>query len=216
MINFEISKNDIKKALSNNEFLSKYNIRYHEAIFMRYLRDSKEITVEQMDILTNKYKISNRISISNLCINNDLFKDKEHSYGLFNNYLENITFDKYAMFEIILAAKAFFYPKNQPLNYDIFMVAAIYRSLFENVNVRLSDYKNLKLCEDFEKEYCDVLKNHELAELVKCGNDDYYYSNIDSKLAKKELEEYSKIYGDEKVKVIKKYVAQQNFHDNSI
>lgn len=208
MRNFELTNYDIKKAIRNKEFQSKYNIRYHEALFMRYLNESKEITVEQMDILANKYKFSNRISINNLCINNEAFKNNK-SYGLFNNYLENINFNKYSMFEVILAAKAYYYDKSRFLTYDTSLVEELYKTLFKEENISMSAKQIQRKVENLEKEYCEVLKNHALTGLIKCGNDDCYYTNISKKRAKHELEEYTKLYGEDKVNKIKKYVVKQ-------
>ncbi len=211
MINFELNNNDIKKSLKNKEFCEKYNIKYKEALFIRYLNESKDITVEQIEMLTNKYKISNRVSISNLSINNEMFKDDKESYGLFNNYLKNIKFDKYGLFEVILAAKANYYEKERFLTYDTYMVDALYRILFLNdKDISLDNFRNLRYLNSLEKEYCEVLKNHELANLIQCGDDDYYYTSIGKKRAEKELEEYSKIYGKDKVNKIKEYVIEQH------
>jgi len=185
--------------MSNRKFSSNYNIKYNKALFIRYLNESEELTLEQIEILANKYKMASE-SIKNLFINQSEFKDNKNTYHLFINYLDNLEFNRYAMFEIILACKAYYYDKDKPLNYDTSMVNKIYKDLF----------KKEKAARSLEKEYCEVLKNHELTELIRCGDDDYYYTNIGKNYARNELITYSKIYGNDKVNKIKEYVKRNH------
>ena len=187
MRNIILTDSDIRSALKNEEFIKKYNIKYKEAIFIRYLNEQKDITLEQIDLLTNKYSFANQISVSNT----------ERNYILFSNYLKNLTFDEYAMFEIILASKALYLDKNKYLMYDTSMIMKLYNKYF----------KKNKNFDKFRNYYLKTLVNHEVAGLIRqdliTGDD---YTNINKERAINELVEYSKIYGEDKVDTIKKYV----------
>lgn len=199
MRNIMLTDSDIKNALKNEEFVQKYNIKYKEAIFIRYLNEQKEITLEQFDILTSKYTFPKSTSINNITINYETFKGNENNYTLFSNYFKNLKFDEYAMFEIILAAKALYLDKSNYLLYDTSMIIKLYTKYFKQ-------NKNLKKLRVY---YLKTLANHEIAGLIRqdlvTGDD---YTNISKERAKNELIEYSKIYGIDQVNTIKKYVKE--------
>ena len=173
MKNFELNDYDVKRIIKKKSFSTKYNIRYREALFMRYLNESKHITLEQIAMLENKYNLSSSNAITNLLINTDAFKEGSKEYRLFSDYIKNIKFDEYSMFEIILAAKAYYQSSNKYLVYDEEMVKDLYKTFFNEENQSKAQLKHkLSDCEDY---YYEVLKNHENLGFVTYKDDEYVH-----------------------------------------
>ena len=56
--NDTITDNEIKKFLNTPENVIKYNLRFFEALFIRYLKQYEFITVEAVDILLSRQKLT--------------------------------------------------------------------------------------------------------------------------------------------------------------
>lgn len=121
---------------------------------------------------------------------------------------QDISFDSNVMFEIILAAKAR-YKKSKQLMYDALMVEELYDIFFSKENA--SETQIDKDLDILEENYCGVLKKEEKAGLVAYDyENESFYTTVDNKQADITLEQYSDIYGEDKVDTIKKYVIKYN------
>lgn len=199
----QLTNIDVRKALSNGQFRNKYNINYKEPLFIRYLKEQENITLEHVDILANKYGFSDLVSIDNLNINQECFNSDKYEYMSFPRYLKNVKFDEYAIAEIVTAAAAEYVCTREDicLNYE------------RDVIKEALDTSYLKLIKETDKlrwvsihmrsTYLDVLDNYVAAGLAKV-NDDIYREFCFSYQADKYLDEYAKVYGEDKVEYIKK------------
>ena len=208
MINFDFNEGDIRIALKEKQFSEKYNIRYHEALFVRYLSEAQDITIEQLDILNEKNRKGSQL-IDNLLIHKDMFNSQ--SYILFSDYLKNAKFDDKAMFEVAIASQMY-YHKKENIQYDSSMYYAIYDEILRHDGIKLTMNTLDNARSKFENDYREIIKNYHLANLVN-GNIKYLMINCHSNVSKKEagiiLEEYSNIYEKEKVDIVKEYTKKK-------
>lgn len=117
-------------------------------------------------------------------------------------------FNDIAMFEIILALKAY-YNKNKQLMYNSFMVEELYDTFFKKENTTEKQLE--KDLDKLEEDYCKVLKKEELAGVITYDYElESFFATINNKQAESKLKKYSSIYGEDKVNTIKQYVIKHN------
>lgn len=178
MITLELTKQDIRKFINDPQFFSKFNIKYHEALFIRYLNESNNITLEQFDMLTKKYHNYNGIMFDKL--------------SSFSNYLDNLKFTQESIFEVLIASRAYYDGNYSSISYGVNAVEELYTKLQQYITL-----KNNKLA----KYYGEVINNYEIAGLMRNG-----FIEFPDEQALHELEEYKRLYGKEPVEIISDHV----------
>ena len=192
MKNFELNNSDIRKFVKNKEFSYEYNIKYREALFVRYLNENKNITLEQVNMFINKYDTKdhnfNMLTLANL--------------DTFSNYIKNIKFDKNSVFEVLIPAIAYYRGNHYHLAYGLTEVEKLHLDLCV-LEMKLHE-KSMNIKDDKQKYfdcYFNVLENYETVDLIWNNT-----IEMNKEIARRTLKEYANIYGEEPVELIKEHV----------
>lgn len=191
MRNIQLTDEEIKEFIYNDAFSKKFDIKYCEALFIRYLNEKREITLEQLDMLARKYHLG--INIFSRTFN-------------FSEYIRNIKFDKNSVFEVLIPTHALLNYRGYHLSYGI--------NLIDELNEKLIAYEKANDASGFKQKidisnsnqtypscYENVLENHKIAGLL--WNDCVM---MDNEYAEKVLEKQKEMYGEEVVDIIKTHV----------
>ena len=186
-INFCITKEDIQYYLQTHQEF----VLHKEALFVRYLREMEQISLEVLDILGDKY---NGCSISHQNMNLIDFK----------KYLHFQELDMSGICHIMISALGFFYGEKN-FSYTDFNTSWYY-PLTEQFQ-----FGNMELEEERNKVLMNVIENYMIAGQIEkyrmLGRE--YYTIVTSTFdCSQQLVQYEDIYGSMNVWKVKKFVKE--------
>lgn len=199
-LSFKITEQDVSNYLiqHNND----YAIKNKEAMFVKYIKESNEITQEILEILVSKYNWNNQL-FRNTYDSTDVLK--ESSLYSFDTYLKTRDLDISGICHILIPTFGYygFYKENY---HPIIASHIELYTIVSNVigKTAENDYRGcLNLAID---------NYYEVGKIDECSDSRYtLYMKIkmDTETCRKELVEYSKIYGEEPVQRIKKIIQER-------
>lgn len=191
-MNFEITENDVKYYLKQHK--NDENFMYREAMFIKYLKEETIIKKETLEMLMEKYNFDN-VSIDGIHYYKDNGTIVHQPLLTFSNYLFGINnLDISGICHIVIpcvhycGCKEFFYP-----NYikEVRHIASL-------LEVKSSS-------DEEEKALLDAIDNYSIAGY--CGG--ILGTKIGKEKSRKMLNEYSYIYGDKPVKLIRRTIKER-------
>lgn len=204
-IKFEITEEDIKgylKAHKDDEA-----IKYKEAMFVKYLKENGIITRESLEILMKKY---NSISVpivgtfAHYDKHNNFLQNPLDSFSLYLKYIKNL--DISGICHILIPTLGYYgigkneYKLLKPLNLG--MNALSYNLTKKRPDINTMKFELRRACEDYE-----------LAGKISLDPSYSTKCNVNIHMGRehcrKELLEYSFIYGEEPVDEIRKYIRRK-------
>ena len=196
-INFKITEYDIREYLKKHK--NDVDIKYKEAMFVKYMREHQEITQESLEILMEKYNWQDNV------VNGIYYRDsngvlKPEALPDFDSYLDSITnLDISGICHILIPALGYYSKDGSNFSSIVLEVAEKMKindtNFDEQKNIAIDNYRISKLiCVDREEHFGFTLERTNLMKNDRC---------------KKELIEYSHIYGKDKVKQIRKIIRER-------
>lgn len=199
-IKFEITEQDIKdylKAHKKDEL-----IKYREAMFVKYMRESKKITRESLEIMMSKYN-SFCCSLSEYELRSYVTEEKKSLYD-FSTYLRLQNLDISGICHILIPTLGFYgdyqneYHLANPLSLGL-----------NTLSMKLIG----TIPEIAKQEFGLALADYEVAGKISCDSNVMHKPviniHINKEHCRRELEKYSYIYGDIPVKTIRKYIRER-------
>lgn len=196
-IKFEITEQDIR------EYLKKYEndeaIKYKEAMFVKYMREHQEITQESLEILMEKYNWQDSV------VNGIYYRDsngilKSEALSDFNSYLDGINdLDISGICHILIPTLGYYDTASKNFSLITNEIAKELeingRNFDEALRTAIDNYCVSDLINiDYEKHFGFTLERISLMKKNRC---------------RKELMEYSHIYGEDNVKQIRKIIKER-------
>lgn len=178
-IKFEITENDIKDYLET--YKKDENIRYREAMFVKYMRETGIFTKESLEILIEKYNLFRIINATGIYDDSyGIMENPCYHLSSFSNYLQHLKLDISGACHIMVPTIKYY-----------------------GLNVEWYQFEDKTI----QKEFAIALENYRIAGKISIVNDIpiICMPNDD---CEKELYEYEKIYGDVKVKQIRKIIKE--------
>ena len=196
-IGFNITEYDIREYLKKHK--NDVAIKYKEAMFVKYMREHQEITQESLEILMEKYNWQDNV------VNGIYYRDnngilKSEALLDFNSYLDGITnLDINGICHILIPTLGYYSKDGSNFSSIVLEVAEKMNindtSFDEQINIAIDNYRISKLIRvDREEHFGFTLERINLMKNDRC---------------KKELIEYSHIYGEDEVKQIRKIVRER-------
>lgn len=187
-IDFKITENDIKEYLKRHK--DDENIKYREAMFVKYMKENGIVTKEALEIMMEKYNWDDE-SITGIYRYQD-FKFLHQELSSFNTYLDNIkNLDISGICHIMIPCIKYY--NCSEFRHSICASKANHIAELLGVNSYDEDGSVL----------LNTIDNYRVAELIE----DYRtFSRItmSKEKSRRMIQEYSCIYGEEPVKLIRK------------
>lgn len=194
-IKFEVTEKDIKEYLKRHK--DDKDIKYKEAIFIKYIKEKEILTKEKLEMLMKKYNLEN-VSISGVYDYDNHGVLKRQSLQTFTSYLDGINnLDISGICHIMIPVLTYYNIANKRIHVQNELSCLVERMGFETKE-SIIDVRN------------DTVENYRIAYGKKienwCSWTDF---NLSKETSKKMLQEYVSIYGEESVKIIKKTVRER-------
>ena len=196
-IKFEITEEDIREYLKKHE--NDEAIKYKEAMFVKYMREHQEITCESLEILMQKYNwVTDRIDGIYHRDNYGILKSE--SLTNFNSYLDGINnLDISGICHILIPTLGYYDTTGKNFSFMANQVAnelEIKGSNFdEALRIAVDNYCVSGLINIYREEHFGFT-----LERINLMKNDH---------CRKELMEYSHIYGEDSVKQIRKIIKER-------
>lgn len=202
-INFEITEQDIKEYLKRHK--EDENIKYREAMFVKYMREQEGITCESLEILTKKYNWEDRV-INGTYQYDHLGILKQESLPNFNSYLNGIhNLDISGICHIMVPIAAYYYPYKYYARMNPHPKQML-SLLVNKMNIVDEDTNDNHL---YSVTY-DTIDNYSVTFKNKVCRDSYgIFISLSQEKSRRMIQEYSSIYGEEPVKQIRKIIRER-------
>ena len=196
-IKFEITEQDIREYLKKHK--SDEAIKYKEAMFVKYMREHQEITKESLEILMQKYNFEDD-RIDGIYHRDNYEILKYESLTNFSSYLDGIeNLDVSGICHILIPTLGYYDTVDKNFSFMANEVAKgleIKSSNFdETLRIAIDNYCVSGLINIYREEHFGFTL--EKIHLMKKGR------------CRKELIEYSGIYGEDNVKQIRKIIRER-------
>lgn len=201
-IKFEITEKDIKEYLKEHK--DDEDIKYKEAMFIKYIKEQEILTKEKIEMLMKKYNLEN-VSISGIYDYDNHGILKRQSLQTFTSYLDGINnLDISGVCHILIPTLGFY----DEYRSDYQLIGVPYIGL-NALSIKLigtipEDIK-VQLTSAIEDYYTvgkiDKIHNHNHSTLINI--------RMGKEHCRKELQEYEEIYGEEPVKIIRKSIRER-------
>ena len=196
-IKFEINEQDIREYLKKHR--NDVAIKYREAMFVKYMREHQEITCESLEILMQKYHWEDK-KINGIYHRDELGILKSEPLLDFSYYLDGITnLDISGICHILIPTIGY---------YDI--VDKNFSSMTNEV------IKELEINDsNFDEALRMAIDNYCVGGLINIYREEHFGFTLErinlmkKNRCRKELMEYSHIYGEDKVKQIRKIIRER-------
>lgn len=194
-INYEINEDDIRKYL--HEHRKSELLKYKEALFVDYIKNTKGLTKEKIDILIKKYNISN-CDVNTLCFLSDNAKTGVVLLEEFSDHLSKVSrLDINGICHMLIPII-----KNNgydSINRDKIKIRLYRDCLLHDFGFTYASRDKINDCVD------NAIDNYSVANKVKAtlDNDILLLSKNNSQL---EMKSYSELYGKDVVKTINNHV----------
>ena len=204
-IKFEITEQDIEEYLKKHK--EDETIKYREAMFVRYMREHQKPTQEALEILMKKYNLRDN-RIDGVYFYDDSDRVRSIPLKTFDSYLDDITnLDISGICHILIPTLGYYkkiegYKQIQAPYYGLNYIS---KELLNTVPEDID--KQLKLALE---DYCAVNKvDYRINYISKYSYKLLYSIKMGREHCRHELEEYSYIYGEDKVKQIRKIIRER-------
>lgn len=202
-VNFEITERDIQEYLKKHK--EDESIKYREAMFVKYMKEQEGITCEALEILAKKYNWEDRV-ISGTYQYDYLGVLKQESLPNFNSYLNGIqNLDISGICHILIPTLGYYYDEYRE-DYQLIgvpyiglnalsmkLIGTIPENINEQLTTAIEDYYTVGKIDKFHYHNRSAFIN------IRMGRDH----------CRKELQEYSSIYGEEPIKIIRKKIRER-------
>ena len=196
-IKCEITEQDIREYLKKHK--NDEAIKYREAMFVKYMREHREITCESLEILMQKYNFEDD-RIDGIYHRDNYGILKTESLTNFSSYLDCIeNLDVSGICHILIPTLGYYnaVDKNFSLvtNYIAKELEINGRNFDEALRIAIDNYCISDLINSYREEHFGfTLERISLMKKDRC---------------RKELMEYSHIYGEDNVKQIRKIIKER-------
>lgn len=196
-IEFEITEPDIREYLKQHK--NDEAIKYKEAMFVKYMREHQEITCESLEILMQKYNwVTDRIDGIYHRDNYGILKSE--SLINFSSYLDGINnLDISGICHILIPTLGYYDTASK--NFSL-ITNEIAKEL--EINGR-----------NFDEALRTAIDNYCVSDLINIYREEHFgftlerISLMKKNRCRKELMEYSHIYGEDNVKQIRKIIKER-------
>ena len=196
-IEFEITEQDIEEYLKQHK--NDEAIKYKEAMFVKYMREHQEITCESLEILMQKYNwVTDRIDGIYHRDNYGILKSE--SLINFSSYLDGINnLDISGICHILIPTLGYYDTASK--NFSL-ITNEIAKEL--EINGR-----------NFDEALRTAIDNYCVSDLINIYREEHFSFTLErislmkKNRCRKELMEYSHIYGEDNVKQIRKIIKER-------
>ena len=200
-IDFKVTEQDIKNYVIEHKNDEK--IRNKEAMFVKYMKENKTITQESLEILMKKYNLDERVIHGTYRYDNHGILKRE-SLSSFENYLEGIqNLDISGICHILIPTLGYYGKKEIGAPYV--ELEDIVEKMYEEVPTKSSSNCLESAIDNYDTigKISKISQSHSF-NIVTCIN-----IRMSKETCRRELAEYSSIYGEEPVKQIRKIIRER-------
>ena len=196
-IKFEITEQDIREYLKKHK--NDEAIKYREAMFVKYIRERQVITCESLEILMQKYNFEDD-RIDGIYHRDNYGILKSESLINFSSYLDGINnLDISGICHILIPTLGYYDTASK--NFSL-ITNEIAKEL--EINGR-----------NFDEALRTAIDNYCVSDLINIYDEEHFgftlerISLMKKNRCRKELMEYSQIYGEDNVKQIRKIIKER-------
>lgn len=196
-IKFEITEPDIREYLKKHR--NDEAIKYREAMFVKYMREHQEITCESLEILMQKYNFEDD-RIDGIYHRDNYGILKSESLINFSSYLDGINnLDISGICHILIPTLGYYDTASK--NFSL-ITNEIAKEL--EINGR-----------NFDEALRTAIDNYCVSDLINIYREEHFSFTLErislmkKNRCRKELMEYSHIYGEDNVKQIRKIIRER-------
>ena len=196
-IKFEITEQDIREYLKKHK--NDETIKYREAMFVKYMREHQKPTQEALEILMKKYNLRDN-RIDGVYFYDDSDRVRSIPLKTFDSYLDDITnLDISGICHILIPTLGYYDTASK--NFSL-ITNEIAKEL--EINGR-----------NFDEALRTAIDNYCVSDLINIYYEEHFgftlerISLMKKNRCRKELMEYSHIYGEDKVKQIRKIIRER-------